>query len=270
VSLAALDGVTLEYQSLAGGEPILFIHGALIADTFQPLFHEPTLANYRRVVYHRRGYAASRPAPPQFSIAEQAADCVRLLRHLDIGSAHVVGHSFGGVVALQLAMESPSMVRSLALLEPALIVGESGPGYRESLAQGVQHFRETEPAAVVDEMARARWPAYRDRLEQILPGAFERAVRDSAASFEAELPALLAWGFSEEQAGKITQPVLSVLGAESPSLSPRFLEVHEWLLNHVSNAQGFVLPQAHHFLQVENPLDMAAALAKFLAGKPLT
>jgi pimeloyl-ACP methyl ester carboxylesterase len=48
------------------------------------------------------------------------------------------------------------------------------------------------------------------------------------------------------------------------------LEVHEWLLNHVSNAQGFVLPQAHHFLQVENPLDMAAALAKFLAGKPLT
>ena len=197
-------------------------------------------------------------------------DCARLLRHLDIASAHVVGHSFGGVVAMQLAMETPSMVRSLALLEPALIVGESGPGYRESLAQGMQHFRETDPSVVVDEMARARWPAYRDGLEQVLPGALERAIRDSAASFEAELPALLAWGFTEEQAGKITQPVLSVLGAESPSLSPRFLEVHEWLLDHVPIAQGFVLPRAHHFLQVENPRDMAVALATFLAGKPIT
>jgi hypothetical protein len=47
------------------------------------------------------------------------------------------------------------------------------------------------------------------------------------------------------------------------------LEVHDWLLAHVADAQGFVLPNAHHFLQLENSHDMAQALASFWKRHPI-
>jgi pimeloyl-ACP methyl ester carboxylesterase len=200
------------------------------------------------------------------TIAEQAADCAALLRHLGIESAHVVGHSFGGAVALQLALDAPSKVRSLALLEPAMIIGASAQAYRDSLEDAIERFRSAPTADVVAGMMRARWPEYASGLATVLPGAFERAVEDAAASFEAELPALLDWSFDEDTARQITQPVLSVIGERSPGLSPRFSEVHAWLLQHIPNSEGYALPRAHHFLQVENPDDMAARLATFLAG----
>ena len=64
---------------------MVFIHGALIADTFRPLLAEPSLAGrYRLILYHRRGYAGSSRAPEPVSVAQQAADCRALLRYLGV------------------------------------------------------------------------------------------------------------------------------------------------------------------------------------------
>jgi hypothetical protein len=57
---AALDSVELEYEVSGDGEPVVFIHGAFIADVFRPLLAEPGLAGrYRLILYHRRGYGSS-------------------------------------------------------------------------------------------------------------------------------------------------------------------------------------------------------------------
>jgi pimeloyl-ACP methyl ester carboxylesterase len=116
---AKTDRSELEYEVSGRGEPVVFIHGAFIADTFRPLLAEPSLAGrYRLILYHRRGYAGSSRASEPVSVARQAADCRALLRHLGVERAHVVGHSYGGIVALQLALDTPGVVHSLALLEP--------------------------------------------------------------------------------------------------------------------------------------------------------
>jgi pimeloyl-ACP methyl ester carboxylesterase len=131
---ADVDGVTLEYEVAGAGEPVVFIHGTFIADPFRPLLAEPSLADrYRLIAYHRRGYAGSSRASGPVSVARQAADCRALIRHLGVESAHVVGHSFGGCIALQLALDAPDVVHSLALLEPALMLGASAQPYREAL-----------------------------------------------------------------------------------------------------------------------------------------
>lgn len=60
---AVVDGAEIEYV-VAGpsdGEPILFIHGAGVADVFRPLAEAPTLVEYRTIRMHRRGYAGSAP-----------------------------------------------------------------------------------------------------------------------------------------------------------------------------------------------------------------
>jgi 3-oxoadipate enol-lactonase len=103
----------------------------------------------------------------------------------------------------------------------------------------------------------------------VLPGAFDQAVADAATFFEAELPAGLEWAFGEDEAKRVAQPVLVVLGEKSVALHPRFAETQELLLSWLPNAEGFLLPGATHFLQVEKPRAMAEALADFFVRHPM-
>jgi pimeloyl-ACP methyl ester carboxylesterase len=176
-----------------------------------------------------------------------------------------VGHSYGGAVALQLALDTPGVAHSLALLEPALMVGASAQGYRESLARGVERYREADAAVVVDEFLKARWPQYRATLDRVLPGAFAQAVADAETWFEREVSGQLNWRFGEAEARRISQPTLSVLGGESDVLWSRLGETHRLLLDWLPHAEGFVLPGATHFMQIQDPRGMAEALAAFWA-----
>jgi pimeloyl-ACP methyl ester carboxylesterase len=185
----SLDGAELDYQVSGTGESVVFIHGAFIAGTFRPLLVEPSLAgHYRLILYHRRGYAGSSRASGPVSVAQQAADCGALLRHLGVDRAHVVGHSYGGDVALQLALDTPGVVHSLALLEPGLMVGASAQDYREALSGGAERYREAGAAVVVDEFLQARWPGYRAALDRVLPGAFAQAVADAGPGSSESCP----------------------------------------------------------------------------------
>ena len=158
---ADVDGITLEYEVSGTGEPVVFVHGAFIADVFRPLLGEPSLAGqYQLITYRRRGYGGSSRTPGPISAERQAADCQALLRYLGVERVYVVGHSFGGAVALQLALDAPEVVHSLALLEPALFVGASAQAYRESLARSAQGYREEGAVLVMEEFFRARWPGY--------------------------------------------------------------------------------------------------------------
>jgi len=264
---AVLDGISLEYEDSGTGEPIVLIHGAFIAHVFRTLVAEPRLSDrYRLITYARRGYAGSSGSPGVTTVAHHAADCRALLSHLGVERAHVLGHSFGGCVALQLALDAPEVVHSLALLEPALMVGASAQSYRESLARGIQRYRDAGAAVAVDESLQARWPGYREALEQALPGAFAQAVADARNCFETDLPGLLEWSFGEAHARRITRPVLAVLGGESNVLWPRFGETHQLLLEWLPRAEGSILPGVTHFLQVEEPRGMAELLADFFAS----
>src|SRR3990170_785764 len=148
---ADIDGITLEYEVRGAGEPVVLIHGSHIADTFAPLMTEPVLRDRLRLIrYHRRGFAgSSRPDGP-LPISRQAADCRALLRHLGVQRAHVVGHSYGGAIALQLALDAPEAVRSLSLLEPALLDVPSGPKFFEQMEPVVQMYEAGNKAAAVD------------------------------------------------------------------------------------------------------------------------
>ncbi len=266
---AVLGNITLEFEVSGKGEPIVLIHGALIADSFRPLLGEPSLTKYRLIIYPRRGYMGSSHTVP-VSLSQQATDCRALLHHLGVKRAHIVGHSLGGCIALQFTLDNPDIVQSLALLEPALIVGSTGPAYREALLRGQQRYREGPAERVVDEFLQARFgKGYRALLDQVLSGAFMQAVADAGTSFEMELPGWLDWVFGEAEARRITQPVLAVLGSESNALWPRFGETHRLLLGWLPHVQGFVLSGAAHGLQMQNARGMAEALADFCCQHPV-
>src|SRR5690348_2879871 len=127
MQLASLGETHLAFDSVGLGDPIIFIHCGFTPNTFMPLMTEPALTSFQRITYCRRGHARSSPCTTAVSIAQQAADCSALLTKLNIERAHIVAHSYGGVIALELALSNPKQVQSLALLEPALVLALSGP-----------------------------------------------------------------------------------------------------------------------------------------------
>lgn len=260
-----LDDVVLDYEVLGSGAPVVLIHNGVFADWFMPLLDQPVFVNRHRIVrYHRAGYAGSRALAGTGSFADHARHCQALLRHLGISSAHVVAHSSGGGVALQLAFDAPEVVDSLALLEPPLqSLAPTGPFAAEAAAR----FGAGDREGAVDTFLQGVFgPGYRPVLERAIPHAFDHAVRDCVTFFEQEGPALQQFPFTQDDARRITQPVLSVVGADSDAVTPAFRQRHELLLAMLPNVEPLVIPHANHLLDVQNPLAVAEGLAAFYAA----
>ena len=271
VRLVDIGNKALETSVIGRGEPVVLVHGSVIADAFAPLLREPLIAErFQLISYHRCGYAGSTRSGQPLSMSEQAADCRALMDALGIERAHVVGHSLGGVIALQLALETPEQVHSLVLLEAAIMDVPSVELLMAGLAPVISLYQAGQKAEAVDAFERGViGPDYRPVLDERVPGAFAQAVADADTLFAQELPMLQQWRFSREDAVRIGQPTLVVMGAESPSIWPGFKEGYVQLREWLPQAEGFVLPAATHGQQMQNPRGVAEAVAGFLARHPL-
>ena len=266
-----LDGITLAYTVRGSGEPVVLIHAGMFADWFAPLLSEATLTDrYRVISYHRVNYGASSHVPGPTSIADQAAHCRALMTDLGIERAHVVGHSSGGCIAVQLALKAPTAVQSLALLEPARAAGSADDhGPVPFIAEALQRYGAEDKAGAIDAfMGGVCGPGYRAFVDGSLPsGAFEQAVIDADGFFGQELPAVQGWPAISDRTVCPDQPVLAVIGSDS---SPRFQQGQEALLARLPHAEPFILSGATHLLHVQQPRAMAEALAAFFARHPMS
>src|ERR671933_1980646 len=148
---ARLNGVELEYELKGSGEPVLLIHGSHFCRSFLVLLAQPWLTErYTLIRYHRRGFLGSSPATGVVSLKDQAADARALLDHLQIPRAHVVGHSYGGSIALQLAVDAPTRVHSLVLLEAALTSVPHWQAVRELNRVTTERYQRGDWEAAVD------------------------------------------------------------------------------------------------------------------------
>lgn len=277
---ARVNGIELEYEVTGSGDPVVLIHGGLLADENAVLTREPALTErYTVLNYHRRGFAGSTTAPSPAQITDQAADCLALLQHLGFASAHVVGHSLGGAIALQLALDAPDAVRSLSLLEPALMgaIAKAEAAGRPDAVRNQQAFAAN--MEKVWELSRngdkrgALLAFLHSRVGQAFSGVlefleksgeFDQAVADADTFLQVEMPSAFRWSFTPADAARIHQPVLSVLGSESPE---RPQKVHRVLCEWVPQTQLLVLEHAEHALPMMNPPEVAAGLASFFAAQ---
>ena len=264
----ALDGAELEVEVRGTVEPVLLIQTALVADEFLPLANQPALADHYRVIrYHRRGYAQSSPVQGAGSIQRDAADGQALLAALGVAQAHVVGVSYSGAVALQLAADSPICVHSLILLEPPPVHVPSTAQFFTANAQLMEDYHAHGPAVGLDRfLSRVIGPHWRADIERAVPGALEQMQRDTGTFFDTDLPALLAWRFGAEDARRITQAVLHIGGSESGQW---FAEVRDLMLTWLPQADDVVLAGADHSLALTHPGEVAAALVAFLRRHPI-
>jgi pimeloyl-ACP methyl ester carboxylesterase len=269
---AAVDGLELEYELRGSGDAVVLIHWGVSARWSEPLLEEPALADeYRLLSYHRAGFGGSSRIKGPVSMADHARHCRLLMDQLGIEQAHIVGHSSSVAVALQLALDAPEVVRTVVAMDaarPAPPTESQAAFAGEFVEPAVGSYRAGDAEAAVDRFFRGVFgPDYRDPLERGLPGIFEEAVSHADTFFTQELPALQRWSFTEDEARRVTQPVLAVVGEHSAGTFP---ERRELLLSWLPNVEPLELPGATHLLHIENPRGMAEALASFYARHQVT
>jgi pimeloyl-ACP methyl ester carboxylesterase len=270
--VAQVGGITLEYEvgGHPDGEPV-FLVSPVLADGFLPLFSESALTErYRLVRYHKRGWAGSTHTEGAVSVADHVADAAALLEHLGIRVAHVVGHSSGAAVALQLSVDRPALVGSLGLLEPSILSVPAADAFFKGAQPAFDAYaagRRADAFATFMSVASGlEWQACRDLLEKRMPGSVAQAIADADTFFGVELPGLMQWPFDAEVAKKIRCPALSVRGSNT---APLWVEVDQRLRAWLSQTETCTIDGVGHLLHVQKPAPVARALADFFARHPL-
>jgi pimeloyl-ACP methyl ester carboxylesterase len=117
------DGVEVHYEERGKGTPVIFVHGSLSDGSY---WHDQLTpfaeAGFRAIAYSRRyNFPNTNKARPGYSAIVDADDLAALIEKLHLGKVNVVGHSYGALTALFLAVRHPELVRTLVLCEPPAV-----------------------------------------------------------------------------------------------------------------------------------------------------
>ncbi len=261
----------IEYEVLGnGGLELLLIPGAVISEGFKPLVSKLALVSpnlFRIVNIHRRGYGGSSKAAFPFSIEDQAKDCLALMDKLGFKSAHLVGHSLSGLIALQVASDVPERIASLTLIEPSLIASTpSAPQAAQALSKVGALYQSGDKAGAVDYFMRGTaGQEYRKLLDEALPvGWFEQAVKDLDTFFQIEFPSIRSWRF--EAKDSVTKPILSIYGTEKrwDNTVDSGAEFDQLLHSWFPQTKSLPIRGAYHWPHVTHTMELAKELANYV------
>jgi 3-oxoadipate enol-lactonase len=113
---ATVNGLSLYFERAGSGEPLLFISGTGGDLRNKPnQFDGPLAKAFDMISYDQRGLGRSDKPDERYSMADYADDAAALMETQGWNEAHVVGVSFGGMVAQELVLRHPHRVRRLVL-----------------------------------------------------------------------------------------------------------------------------------------------------------
>jgi pimeloyl-ACP methyl ester carboxylesterase len=239
-----------------GSHEVVLLHAAPFQCWYRPLvvrFERMTdvsvLTYQRRIGSETFGFTAD-------------ADAVLLaLRQAGAERVHVVGHSWGGILALEMARRAPAAVRSLALLEPAPTAFLGARETEATFEPLLDRARvEGAEAAMRQFLGVVLGDGAEELLRRYVSDGVGEASRWAEQFFLAEVPAMIPWTYGGEDATAVEAPVLLVSGTAS---TPRFRTGGELLAGWFPNAEHLELDGVGHLLMAAQPDQVAARLRGF-------
>lgn len=264
----AVAGARLHLWVGGQGRPLLLLHGFGAHALWQWNKQVEALAAHHRVIVpDLPGFGASDAS--RYSLAHQTLAMRTLLDALEIEECDVVGISYGGLVAWQLAANYPDRVRRLVLVD------SPGPAYARSDLQSLTARYGLESAADLvvprdrTDVRRLLDLAYFDppwvpkfALQDILVRLYRSHAREQRALIEELVDGLERY---RQSTPPVHQPTLVLWGANDP-LFP--IAVGRRLARMVQNAQFVAIAKARHAPNLERPGPFNRAVLEFLARPP--
>lgn len=254
-----VDGLRVRYARRGhGDEAVVFLHG-FGGDLDNWLFNlDPLAETYTVVALDLPGHGQTTPRLAGATLAEMAGFVTRFLDALDIDRAHLVGHSMGGGIATQLAVDAPQRVLSVALVSPVGFGDEINSGYTEGFVNA-QSRRDLKP--VIELLFANPDLVSRQMLDDLL--RYKRLDGVSEALTELG-SSLFAGGRQREQPGKrladTGKRTLVIWGAQDRIIPPAHAE------NAPPGASVTVFEDAGHMSQLEKAGEVNGLLKGHLAG----
>lgn len=267
------NGIQIHYQQKGSGPDVVLLHGitATLALWYTQVFPE-LIKQYRVTTYDLRGHGLSDMTPSGYDSFTMTQDLVGLLDGIGIQKARFVGHSFGGAVAMHLALLHPERVEGVVLLDSGLASLrylrniENWPGwerFRDKLEKyGMSHkrFVEVDKGMDVTDIFRKSLTVpimfgFRKGTNRGTP-RFRKLINDTAMGREFREIA----GMTEERLPEITAPVLALYGETSP-----YVKIAGHLSTILPNCRYETFPEDGHFYLMRDPGVVLDRIRTFLA-----
>ena len=255
--MIGVNGVDLYYETYGTGDPVLLVHGlGSSTQDWHPQVPELSKA-FQVIAFDVRGHGRSAKPKQRCTVKLFADDTAALIRALGIAPAHVIGISMGGMIAFQLAVDAPDLVRSLVIVN-------SGPAMPiRTIAQRMMIW--TRVAIVRIRGMRKMGEVLAARLlpkpeHAALRAAFiERWAANDPQAYLSALRALVNWSVMDHLPG-LTCPVL-VVTADQDYTPIAFKQAYTALMKH---AELVIIEDSRHFMPIEQPARFNTALLMFL------
>lgn len=233
---------------------VVFVHG-LVADNMSSFYY--TLANPAAragadvILYDLRGHGNTERPATGYSVEASVRDLTALLDALGVTRPiHLVGNSFGGTVALAMAITHPARIASLMLIEALTETGRETEDWRQTrahvLAEGMQLRKNL-----------SNWRAQYGRKLQRVYEAFDALASDT--TLLADLQALQA--FRSADLRSVTCPVVAVYGGNS-----KIIHNAHRLRDLLPNCDLTIVPDCGHYLMMEAPSVVRELLLRWLSS----
>ena len=266
MSVLELDGCRLEWTRQGTGPPVLFIQGTGVHGQGWLPQVDGLADRYTCIFFDNRGMGQSQPAARPITLERMADDAAAVLSAAGFESAHVVGHSLGGLIAIALALRAPERVRSLALLctfaRGADVTRLTWEGFWRGLRTyvGTRRMRRhaflemvMPPAALAE--------ADRDELAARLEPLFGHDLAVQPPIVFKQLGAMKAYDASG-QLGNINKPTWVIVAGRDLVARPEFGRA---LAAGIPGARLIEFPEAGHGLPLVQPAEINNLLGEFFA-----
>jgi 3-oxoadipate enol-lactonase len=257
-----LSGITTHYQQVGEGPDVVLVHAftSNLAVWMLTGIVETLAKDFRVTLYDLRGHGMTTVVPHGYTSSELAADFRRLHIALKLEPAFLVGHSYGGVIAMQAAREYPELVRGVILsdtyfpglshLEPDM--SHSGPwtDLRQTFLKagidigGTVDFPQL--FTVVASLGDEQMQPVREALGA--PGVRWLSQMHQLAKTTAGTEFFEESGFTAGAICEVSQPVIAMYDEHSP-----FKATAHFLEQRLPNCTIETVPGAKHLAPVQNP-----------------
>jgi non-heme chloroperoxidase len=255
IAKVTVNGLTISYVEAGSGPVVILIHGSVSDYREWSALLAPLSEHYHVVAYSRRYHSPNPPPGPDADagLDLQVDDLFKMMNATGITSAHFIGHSYGGAVALGFALQHPEMVRSLVLAEPAVNGVLSKTPENDSLLKESQDLRVRVKEVFATGNSEQIVKTY---AAHVAPGDFEKAtpeerkmLMENVTAFQLDFNSRRA-PFTCDDAQKIIAPVLVLAGDQSPMGLQRIAET---TARCTKGARFVKIPKATHWMQLDQP-----------------